>query len=42
MTREDFFLFLYNLYVWEYESIFLFLRNKSSQLRFRSRSIPHY
>nr|AAS94303.1 maturase [Wajira grahamiana] len=26
------FMFLYNLYVWEYESIFLFLRNKSSQL----------
>nr|ABW90545.1 maturase K [Butea superba] len=26
------FLFLYNLYVREYESIFLFLRNKSSQL----------
>nr|BAM74465.1 maturase K [Mucuna warburgii] len=29
------FLFLYNLYVWEYESIFLFLRNKSSQLRLK-------
>nr|YP_010514125.1 maturase K [Strongylodon macrobotrys]AKE36462.1 maturase K [Strongylodon macrobotrys]UXL85778.1 maturase K [Strongylodon macrobotrys] len=31
-----FFLFLYNLYVREYESIFLFLRNKSSQLRLKS------
>ena len=29
------FLFLYNLYVWEYESIFLFLRNKSSQLQLK-------
>nr|AFU76339.1 maturase K [Adenolobus pechuelii] len=27
------FLFLYNLHVFEYESIFLFLRNKSSRLR---------
>nr|AFT63312.1 maturase K [Kunstleria ridleyi] len=31
-----FFLFLYNLYVWEYESIFLFLRNKSSHLQIKS------
>nr|AFC38296.1 maturase K [Calopogonium sp. Kanu et al. 9] len=30
-----FLLFLYNLYVREYESIFLFLRNKSSQLRLK-------
>nr|AAS90846.1 maturase [Macrotyloma uniflorum]AER07002.1 maturase K [Macrotyloma uniflorum var. benadirianum] len=29
------FLFLYNFYVWEYESIFLFLRNKSSQLQLK-------
>nr|ART91018.1 maturase K [Erythrina falcata] len=34
-SNPRFFLFLYNLYVWEYESIFLFLRNKSSQLRFK-------
>nr|ARN61632.1 maturase K [Clitoria ternatea] len=31
-----FFLFLYNFYVSEYESIFLFLRNKSSNLRLKS------
>nr|YP_009868782.1 maturase K [Spatholobus pulcher]QKI32307.1 maturase K [Spatholobus pulcher] len=31
-SNPRFFLFLYNLYVREYESIFLFLRNKSSQL----------
>nr|AFT63317.1 maturase K [Aganope stuhlmannii] len=30
-----FFLFVYNFYVWEYESIFLFLRNKSSHLRLK-------
>nr|AFU76386.1 maturase K [Bauhinia subclavata] len=30
------FLFLYNLHVFEYESIFLFLRNKSSHLRLTS------
>ncbi|AES88245.1 maturase K domain protein [Medicago truncatula] len=30
------FLFLYNFYVCEYESIFLFLRNKSSHLRLKS------
>nr|AIB53059.1 maturase K [Apios fortunei] len=35
-SNPRFFLFLYNLYVWEYESIFLFLRKKSSQLRFKS------
>nr|AMT80751.1 maturase K [Canavalia albiflora]AMT80762.1 maturase K [Canavalia concinna] len=34
--NQRFFLFLYNLYVWEYESIFLFLRNKSSHLRLES------
>nr|WOV67635.1 maturase K [Haymondia wallichii]WOV67718.1 maturase K [Haymondia wallichii]WOV67801.1 maturase K [Haymondia wallichii] len=34
-SNPRFFLFLYNLYVWEYESIFLFLRNKSAQLRFK-------
>nr|YP_010353087.1 maturase K [Wisteriopsis reticulata]AAD52904.1 maturase-like protein [Wisteriopsis reticulata]AFC38345.1 maturase K [Wisteriopsis reticulata]UFR83047.1 maturase K [Wisteriopsis reticulata]UOF70631.1 maturase K [Wisteriopsis reticulata] len=33
------FLFLYNFYVWEYESIFLFLRNQSSHLRFKSFSV---
>nr|BAF46929.1 maturase [Cicer arietinum]BAF46936.1 maturase [Cicer echinospermum]BAF46930.1 maturase [Cicer arietinum]BAF46931.1 maturase [Cicer arietinum]BAF46932.1 maturase [Cicer arietinum] len=33
------FLFLYNFYVWEYESIFLFLRNKSSHLRLKSFSV---
>nr|BDI24265.1 maturase K [Abrus pulchellus subsp. mollis] len=35
-SHPRFFLFLYNLYVWEYESIFLFLRNKSSHLRLES------
>nr|AFU76428.1 maturase K [Schnella guianensis] len=34
-----FFLFLYNLYVFEYESIFLFLRNKSSHLRLTSSGV---
>nr|AAQ91928.1 maturase-like protein [Senna covesii] len=34
-----FFLFLYNFYVCEYESIFLFLRNKSSYLRLTSSGI---
>nr|AQQ72624.1 maturase K [Cyclolobium brasiliense] len=34
-----FFLFLYNFYVCEYESIFLFLRNKSSHLRLTSFSV---
>lgn len=34
-SNPRFFLFLYNLYVWEYESIFLFLRNKSSKLRLK-------
>nr|QYB17897.1 maturase K [Flemingia macrophylla] len=34
-SNPRFFLFLYNLYVREYESIFLFLRNKSSQLRLK-------
>nr|YP_010964672.1 maturase K [Hedysarum longigynophorum]WNM89327.1 maturase K [Hedysarum longigynophorum] len=33
------FLFLYNCYVCEYESIFLFLRKKSSHLRFQSFSV---
>nr|AWI43103.1 maturase K [Aeschynomene deamii] len=33
------FLFLYNFYVWEHESIFLFLRKKSSPLRFNSFSV---
>nr|YP_010035748.1 maturase K [Onobrychis viciifolia]AFC38317.1 maturase K [Onobrychis viciifolia]AFC38365.1 maturase K [Onobrychis argentea subsp. africana]QPF16973.1 maturase K [Onobrychis viciifolia]QQQ88431.1 maturase K [Onobrychis viciifolia] len=33
------FLFLYNCYVCEYESIFLFLRKKSSYLRFKSFSV---
>nr|AJE59374.1 maturase K [Dussia discolor] len=32
-SNPRFFLFLYNFYVCEYESIFLFLRNKSSHLR---------
>nr|AFB18189.1 intron maturase [Darlingtonia californica] len=31
--NQRFFLFLYNFYVWEYESIFVFLRNQSSHLR---------
>nr|QJW33976.1 maturase K [Abrus pulchellus subsp. cantoniensis] len=35
-SNPRFFLFLYNLYVWEHESIFLFLRNKSSHLRLES------
>nr|KYP35084.1 Maturase K [Cajanus cajan] len=34
-SNPRFFLFLYNLYVRESESIFLFLRNKSSQLRLK-------
>nr|APZ80420.1 maturase K [Chamaecrista serpens] len=34
-----FFLFLYNFYVCEYESIFLFLRNKSSYLRLTSSGV---
>nr|AYM26561.1 maturase K [Pseudarthria panii] len=34
-SNSRFFLLLYNLYVWEYESIFLFLRNKSSPLRLK-------
>nr|AWI43123.1 maturase K [Soemmeringia semperflorens] len=33
------FLFLFNFYVWEHESIFLFLRKKSSHLRFYSFSV---
>nr|YP_010031022.1 maturase K [Sarcodum scandens]QJQ79348.1 maturase K [Sarcodum scandens]QOV01916.1 maturase K [Sarcodum scandens] len=33
------FLFLYNFYVCEYESIFLFLRNQSSHLRLKSFSV---
>nr|AQQ72636.1 maturase K [Poecilanthe grandiflora] len=37
--NPGFFLFLYNLYVCEYESIFLFLRNKSSHLRLTSFSV---
>nr|AFR67416.1 maturase K [Lecointea peruviana] len=35
-SNPRFFLFLYNFYVGEYESIFLFLRNKSSHLRLTS------
>nr|AFU76440.1 maturase K [Tylosema fassoglense] len=35
-SHPRFFLFLYNLHVFEYESIFLFLRNKSSHLRLTS------
>ena len=35
-SNPRFFLLLYNLYVREYESIFLFLRNKSSQLRLKN------
>nr|AKE36460.1 maturase K [Periandra coccinea] len=35
-SNTRFLLFLYNFYVWEYESIFLFLRNKSSHLRLKS------
>nr|AFB83092.1 maturase K [Andira inermis] len=37
--NERFFLFLYNFYVCEYESIFLFLRNKYSHLRLTSFSV---
>nr|YP_010143043.1 maturase K [Polygala karensium]QQL04163.1 maturase K [Polygala karensium] len=32
-TNLRFFLFIYNLYIFEYESIFLFLRKRSSHLR---------
>nr|Q9TKR9.1 RecName: Full=Maturase K; AltName: Full=Intron maturase [Austrosteenisia blackii]AAD52879.1 maturase-like protein [Austrosteenisia blackii] len=35
-NNPRFFLFLFNFYVWEYESIFLFLRNKSTHLRLKS------
>nr|AFU76439.1 maturase K [Tylosema fassoglense] len=35
-SHPKFFLFLYNLHVFEYESIFLFLHNKSSHLRLTS------
>nr|YP_009767811.1 maturase K [Dermatophyllum secundiflorum]QIS98429.1 maturase K [Dermatophyllum secundiflorum] len=38
-SNPRFFLFLYNSYVCEYESIFLFLRNKSSHLRLTSFSV---
>nr|YP_010173482.1 maturase K [Medicago coronata]QSJ48738.1 maturase K [Medicago coronata] len=38
-SNRRLFLFLYNLYVCEYESIFLFLRNKSSHLQFKSFSV---
>nr|ADF97487.1 maturase K [Vicia tibetica] len=38
-SNPRFFLFLYNFYVFEYESIFVFLRNKSSHLRFKSFSV---
>nr|YP_010257029.1 maturase K [Ormosia fordiana]QUV75413.1 maturase K [Ormosia fordiana] len=38
-SNPRFFLFLYNFYVCEYESIFLFLHNKSSHLRLISFSI---
>nr|AQZ38247.1 maturase K [Podolobium aestivum] len=38
-SNPRFFLFLYNFYVREYESIFLFLRNKSSHLRLKSFSV---
>nr|AHN15394.1 maturase K [Poecilanthe ulei] len=37
--NPGFFLFLFNLYVCEYESIFLFLRKKSSHLRLTSFSL---
>nr|ADE80743.1 maturase K [Templetonia hookeri] len=37
--NPGFFLFLYNYYVCEYESIFLFLRNKSSHLQLTSFSV---
>nr|AIB09152.1 maturase K [Afgekia sericea] len=38
-SNPRFFLFLYNFYVCEYESIFLFLRNQSSHLRLKSFSV---
>nr|YP_009767894.1 maturase K [Pterogyne nitens]QIS98512.1 maturase K [Pterogyne nitens] len=38
-SNPRFFLFLYNFYVCEYESIFLFLRNKSSYLRLTSSGV---
>nr|AQM52410.1 maturase K [Calpocalyx dinklagei] len=38
-SNPRFFLFLYNFYVYEYESIFLFLRNKSSYLRLTSSGV---
>nr|AFU76431.1 maturase K [Bauhinia lorantha] len=38
-SHPRFFLFLYNLHVFEYESIFLFLRNKSSHLRLTSSGV---
>lgn len=38
-SNPRFFLFLYHFYVCEYESIFLFLRNKSSHLRLKSFSV---
>nr|AEN74934.1 maturase K [Taralea cordata] len=38
-SNPRFLLFLYNFYVCEYESIFLFLRNKSSHLRLTSFSV---
>nr|YP_010173331.1 maturase K [Medicago tenoreana]QSJ48585.1 maturase K [Medicago tenoreana] len=38
-SNRRLFLFLYNFYVCEYESIFLFLRNKSSHLRLKSFSV---
>nr|AAM82145.1 maturase [Vicia articulata] len=38
-SNPRFFLFLYNFYVCEYESIFVFLRTKSSHLRLKSFSI---
>nr|YP_010511958.1 maturase K [Amburana cearensis]Q6Q7X3.1 RecName: Full=Maturase K; AltName: Full=Intron maturase [Amburana cearensis]AAS64352.1 maturase K [Amburana cearensis]AEN74923.1 maturase K [Amburana cearensis]AFY07441.1 maturase K [Amburana cearensis]ART90996.1 maturase K [Amburana cearensis]UXL83282.1 maturase K [Amburana cearensis] len=38
-SNPRFLLFLYNFYVYEYESIFLFLRNKSSHLRLPSFSV---
>ncbi|KAL5077718.1 hypothetical protein RYX36_016702, partial [Vicia faba] len=38
-SHRRFFLFLYNFYVCEYESIFVFLRNKSSHLRLKSFSV---
>lgn len=38
-SNPRFFFFLYNFYVCEYESIFYFLRNKSSHLRLKSFSV---